>query len=146
MATKPAVLLVDDNPADVDLTRDVLSRCSCPHEIRSVGDGAEALAFLHRSGKYAKEGRPDLVILDLNLPRKDGRAVLAEIKADPSLKTTPVVIFSSSPTQRDIRGSFELGANSYVTKPGNLQGFVSTVTSIGEFWFGRAVLPPRKNS
>jgi two-component system, chemotaxis family, response regulator Rcp1 len=146
MQTKPEVLLVDDNPADIDLTRDILSRCSWPHETRTVADGAQAMAFLHREGKYAEEDPPDLIILDLNLPRKDGRAVLAELRADPSLRTTPVVVFSSSQTQPDILRCFELGANSYVSKPGNLQGFVSSVTSIGEYWLGHAALPPRKKA
>jgi two-component system, chemotaxis family, response regulator Rcp1 len=146
MQSKPDVLLVDDNPADIDLTREVLSRCPWPHETRAVADGAQAIAFLHREGEYADENSPDLIILDLNLPRQDGRAVLAKVKADPGLRNTPVVVFSSSQAQMDVLRCFELGANSYITKPGNLQGFVSSVTSIGEYWLGQAVLPPRKKS
>lgn len=141
---KPEVLLVDDNPADIDLTSDVLSRCKWPHQISSVTDGAEAIAFLHRRGKYADARTPDLVILDLNLPRKDGRQVLAEVKAHPQLKKTPIVIFSTSKAGSDIGRSMELGANSYVSKPGNLQDFISTVTSIGNYWFGHATLPLRE--
>ncbi len=141
---KPEVLVVDDNPADSDLTSEALSRCSCSHEIRTVPDGIEAMKFLRRKGKYSSVRPPDLVILDLNLPGKDGRAVLAEVKTDPVLKRTPVVIFSTSQAKSDIKGSLELGANSYVSKPGNLKDFVSTVTSICEYWFKYAVLPTRK--
>src|SRR3954463_13059596 len=129
---KPEVLLVDDNPADSDLTTEALSRCSCAHEVRAVRDGVQAMEFLHRRGKYANARTPDLVILDLNLPGKDGRAVLAEVKTDPALKRTPVVIFSTSQAKSDIKSSFELGANSYVSKPGNLQEFMCTVTAICE--------------
>ncbi len=144
--TKPEVLLVDDNPADVDLTRDVLERCSHPHQVGSVADGAEALDFLHRKGRHASAPSPDLILLDLNLPLKHGRDVLRAVKNDPSLCQTPVVIFSTSSAPSDIQSSFELGANSYVTKPGNLQDFVSAVTSIGEFWLGCALLPPKEES
>ena len=135
------MLLVDDNPADIDLTREVLARNRCPSHVRAVIDGAEAMAFLHRQGRYAGESLPDLVVLDLNLPRKDGRAVLAEIKADPVLRKIPIAIFSTSEAQQDIVRSYELGANCYVNKPGNLHDFISAVTSIGEFWFGFARLP-----
>jgi CheY-like chemotaxis protein len=135
------VLLVDDNPADSDLVREVLARNRCPSHVHTVIDGLEAIAFLHRQGKYGAETIPDLVVLDLNLPRKDGRAVLAEIKADPVLRATPIVIFSSSEARQDVVRSYELGANSYVNKPGNLEDFVLAVTSIGEFWFCSACLP-----
>ncbi len=141
---KPEVLIVDDNPADSELIREALSRCSCPHEVRAVPDGIEAMDFLRRKGKFASARPSDLVILDLNLPGKDGRKVLAEVKADPVLKCTPVVVFSTSQAKSDIKSSMELGANSYVTKPGNLEDFVSTVTSICEYWFKYAVLPTRK--
>jgi len=96
MNTTPQVLLVDDNAADTDLATDALARCQWPSQVCSVGDGEQAMAFLHREGKYAREMCPDLVILDLNMPRKDGRAVLAEVKADPVLHSTPIVVFSSS--------------------------------------------------
>ena len=141
---KPAVLLVDDNPADIDLTRDVLGRSEYRHHICSVEDGSEAIDFLSRRGKYASAHPPDLILLDLNLPHKHGNEVLHAVKTDPRLRRTPVVIFSTSEAPSDIQSSFELGANSYVTKPGNLQDFVSTVTSIGEFWLGRALLPPKE--
>ena len=135
------VLLVDDNPADTDLTTEVLARHGCPSHIHAVMDGAEAIAFLHREGKYANAVRPDFVILDLSLPGKDGRAVLAEVKADPLLRKIPITIFSPSEARQDIMRSYELGANCYVSKPGNLRDFISAVTSIGEFWFGLARLP-----
>ena len=135
------VLLVDDNPADTDLTSEILSRNGCPSHIHAVVNGAEAIAYLRQEGKYASAPRPDFVILDLNLPKKDGRAVLAEVKSDPVLRLIPIAIFSTSEATRDIVGSYELGANCYVSKPGNLQDFISAVTSIGEFWFGFARLP-----
>lgn len=135
------VLLVDDNPADTDLTSEILSRNGCPSHIHAVINGAEALSFLRREGKYSGMPRPDFVILDLNLPRKDGRAVLAEVKADPGLRKIPIAVFSTSEAQQDIVGSYELGANCYVSKPGNLRDFISAVNSIGEFWFGFARLP-----
>jgi two-component system, chemotaxis family, response regulator Rcp1 len=135
------VLLVDDNPADTDLTSEVLARTGSPSHIHAVTDGVEAMAFLRREGKYANALLPDLVILDLSLPKKDGRTVLSEVKADPILRKIPIAIFSTSQAQRDIVHSYELGANCYVSKPGNLQAFISAVTSIGEFWFGLARLP-----
>jgi chemotaxis family two-component system response regulator Rcp1 len=135
------VLLVDDTPADSDLTSEVLARNGCPSHIHSVMNGVEAIAFLRREGKYANAVLPDFVILDLNLPGKDGRAVLAEVKGDQLLRKIPIAIFSTSEARQDIMRSYELGANCYVSKPGNLQDFISAVTSIGEFWFGVARLP-----
>jgi chemotaxis family two-component system response regulator Rcp1 len=135
------VLLVDDNPADTDLTSEVLARNGCPSHIHAVVDGVEAIAFLRRQGKYAHAILPDFVILDLSLPGKDGRAVLSEVKADPVLRKIPIAIFSTSEARQDILRSYELGANCYVSKPGNLGDFISAVTSIGEFWFGLARLP-----
>jgi chemotaxis family two-component system response regulator Rcp1 len=135
------ILLVDDNPADTDLTSEVLSRNGSPSHIQAVVNGAEAIALLRREGKYADAILPDFMILDLNLPKKDGRAVLAEVKADPVLRKIPIAIFSTSEARQDIVRSYELGANCYVSKPGNLRDFVSAVTRIGEFWFGLARLP-----
>ena len=135
------VLLVDDNPADIDLTRDVLSRNSCPNHVNAVGDGIEAMAFLQHRGKYKNAKRPDVVFLDLNLPGKDGRTVLAEAKADKALRTIPIVILSTSKADSDVRATYELGANCYVTKPGNLQDFDATVSTLASFWFGCAMLP-----
>jgi CheY-like chemotaxis protein len=135
------VLLVDDNPADTDLTSEILARNCCPSHICAVINGVEAIAFLRHEVTYGTAPLPDFVILDLNLPRKDGRAVLAEVKADPVLRKIPIVIFSTSEARQDIVGSYALGANCYVSKPGNLRDFISAVTSIGEFWFGFARLP-----
>lgn len=135
------ILLVDDNPADTDLTGEVLARNGCPSHIHAVVDGVEAIAFLRREGRYANALLPHFVILDLSLPKKDGRAVLAEVKADPVLREIPIVIFSTSEARQDIVRSYELGANCYVSKPGNLPDFISAVTSIGEFWLGLAHLP-----
>jgi two-component system, chemotaxis family, response regulator Rcp1 len=139
---RPAeILLVDDNAADTDLTSEVLARNCYPSHIRAVTDGVEALAFLRREGKYANAILPDFVILDLSLPRKDGRAVLAEVKADPALRQVPIAIFSTSAARQDIVRSYALGANCYVSKPGNLGDFVSAVKSMAAFWLGLARLP-----
>lgn len=137
------LLLVDDNPADIVLAREALAGSPHCSQIVSVGDGVEAMAFLNRRGNYANALRPDLVILDLNLPKRDGLAVLAAMKAGPDLRQIPVVIFSTSQLSKDITRSYELGANCYVSKPGNLNDFFSTVKSIEEFWLGYASLPPR---
>jgi two-component system response regulator len=135
------ILLVDDNPADTDLTSEVLEHSGCPSHIHTVADGVEATAFLRREGKYANALPPDFVILDLSLPKKDGRAVLAEIKADPILRKIPIMIFSTSEARQDVVRSYQLGANCYVSKPGNLQDYIAAVTAIGEFWFGLVRLP-----
>jgi two-component system, chemotaxis family, response regulator Rcp1 len=140
MNSIPQVLLVDDNPADTDLASGTLARCPWPSQVRAAADGGQAMAFLHRLGKYANEVSPDLVILDLNMPRKDGRAVLAEVKAGPFLRPTPAVVFSTTRAGPGAVGSYELGANSYLSKPGNLHDFVSAVQSISAFWFGCAHL------
>ena len=137
------VLMVDDNPADVDLAREALKEKSYRSRLDTVGDGEEAITFLKQRGIHAEKPRPDLVILDLNLPKKDGLAVLAEIKADPGLHGIPVVIFSTSRLGSDISRSYELGANCYVNKPGNLKDFFAAVKAIEEFWFGLTSLPQR---
>ena len=138
------ILLVDDNPADTDLTGDLLTRSDRPTHIHAVTDGAEAIAFLRQKGKYAEALLPDFVILDLEMPKMNGHAVLAEVKADPLLRKIPIAIFSTSEAQQDIGRSYELGANCYVCKPGNLQDYISAVKSIGEFWFGSARLPRKE--
>jgi two-component system, chemotaxis family, response regulator Rcp1 len=135
------ILLVDDNPADSDLTRELLLRDGFAVNIHVVADGLEAVAFLRQEKKYASAVRPDFVILDLNLPGKDGRAVLSEVKAEPSLRSIPIVIFSTSEAQRDVVQSYQLGANCYVSKPGNLPDYISAVISVKEFWFRLARLP-----
>jgi two-component system, chemotaxis family, response regulator Rcp1 len=137
------LLIVDDNPADVALAREALTACAYKGEISTVGDGAEALAFLDRRGNYAKAVKPDLVLLDLNLPKRGGLSVLTAMKAHPDLRQIPVVIFSTSQLSRDITRSYELGANCYVSKPGNLTEFFSMMRSIEKFWFGSVSLPPR---
>lgn len=112
--------------------------------VSAVNDGVEAVCFLRHEGKYAESPAPDLVVLDLNLPRKDGRAVLAEVKSDPALAKTPVVIFTTSQASSDIVGSYELGANCYVRKPGNLPEFVAVVQSLANFWLHFASLPRKE--
>jgi chemotaxis family two-component system response regulator Rcp1 len=143
MKALPALLIVDDNPADVVLACEALAASQHRGQISSVGDGEEAMCFLNRREKYENAVRPDLVILDLNLPKKDGRAVLAALKADPNLQQIPVVIFSTSQLSQDIARSYSLGANCYVSKPGNLNDYFSAVKSIEQFWFCFASLPPR---
>jgi two-component system, chemotaxis family, response regulator Rcp1 len=137
------LLVVDDNPADVALVTEALAGSKHHSQIKSVGDGIEALAFLGRREKYVNAIRPDLVLLDLNLPKRDGLAVLAAMKAAPDLRRIPVVIFSTSELRKDVVRSYEMGANCYVRKPGNLNDFFSAVKAIEEFWFGPAVLPPQ---
>ncbi|SPF35810.1 Response regulator rcp1 [Candidatus Sulfotelmatobacter kueseliae] len=141
MKDAPDILLVDDNPADVGLTREVLAASTHHSNIHNVPDGEEAIAFLRRRGKYTEAIRPDLVVLDLNMPRKGGQAVLAEVKTDPGLRTIPIVVFTTSHAEKDITHSYELGANCYISKPGNLGDFFSAVQSIEEFWFGFTSLP-----
>jgi chemotaxis family two-component system response regulator Rcp1 len=143
MKAEHELLIVDDNPADISLACEALKACAYSGQINSVGDGAEALAFLGRRGNYANASRPDLVLLDLNLPRRDGLAVLASIRAGPELRRIPVIIFSSSRLNKDIARSYELGANCYISKPGNLNEFFSMMRSIEQFWFGSVSLPPR---
>lgn len=141
MAGTSEILLVDDNPADLDLTIDAMAQSSWPSHVSTVSDGAEAIAYLRREGKYSGASRPHLVLLDLNLPRKGGRSVLAEVKTDPSLRRIPVVIFSTSQAAKDIERSYELGANSYVSKPPTLAGWVAAVKLLKDFWIGCASLP-----
>ena len=140
MNQSPQVLLVDDNPADVGLAREALAAGRHKSCISNVSDGEQAMAFLHRTGQYANAVRPDLVILDLNLPKKDGRAVLAEVKGDTELRAIPIVVFSTSRSMLDIACSYKLGANCYVSKPGNLTEYFAVMQSIEEFWFGSASL------
>jgi CheY-like chemotaxis protein len=141
MKTGLRVLHVDDNPADLGLAREALVESARHTEIASVEDGMEAMAYLDRRGKYVNAIRPDLVILDLSLPKQDGHAVLTAIKAQPELRRIPVVIFSSSQLGKDIERCYDLGANCYVGKPGNLKDFFSAVKSIEEFWCGFVSLP-----
>jgi len=128
------VLVVDDNPGDTDLIADVLRQNRRPIQVHTVADGVEAMAFLRREGQYASVSPPHLIVLDLTIPRKDGHAVLAEVKSDPDLRQIPIVVFSTSAVRDDITSSYLLGANSYVIKPGELHTFLSVVTAIGDFW------------
>src|ERR1700722_15691055 len=139
------VLLVDDNPADITLASEALAESKRQSrrqiKISSVGDGAQAVDFLFRRGKYANQVRPNLVILDLNLPKKDGRAVLKELKADAELRKIPVVIFGSSQANVDELGRYKLGANFFFSKPVSLNAYFAVLQSLEEFWFGLASLP-----
>lgn len=144
MKNKPEILMVDDNPADIDLTSEVLAQSKGHFHVNAVNDGVEAISFLRRQGKYAQAPAPDPVVLDLNLPCKDGRDVLAKIKADPSLAKIPVVIFTTSQESSDIARSYKLGANCYLKKPGNLPEFVAAVQSMAEFWLSFASLPQKE--
>jgi len=136
------VLLVEDNPGDVRLTREALKEGKVRNNLSVAPDGVEALAFLRRQGKYADAPRPDVILLDLNLPKKDGREVLEEVKADPALRSIPVVILTSSDAERDIVRAYSLHANCYITKPVDLDQFITVVKSIEDFWFTIVKLPP----
>ena len=135
------VLLVEDNPGDHRLTKEALHEGKVYNNLHWAKDGVEALDFLHRRGKHAKAPRPDLILLDLNLPRKDGREVLSEIKSDDDLKTIPVVILTTSQAEEDVVKSYHLHANCYVTKPVDLEKFIVVVQSIDRFWLTIATLP-----
>ena len=138
------ILLVEDNPGDVELTREALHDTKVHMHLSVVPDGVEAMAFLRREGAYADAPRPDLILLDLNLPRKDGRGVLADVKQDPALRHIPVVVLTSSQAEQDIVRAYELHANCYVTKPVDLDQFVTIVRSIEQFWFTVVKLPPHE--
>ena len=145
MGSPIEILLVEDNPADVRLTVEVLKETKVRNTLTVAADGIEALDLLRRIGRYTHAVRPDLILLDLNLPRKDGRQVLAEIKADPDLKRIPVVILTSSKAEEDIFKSYNLYANCYVTKPVDLEQFVKVVKSIEDFWLTIVKLPQGKS-
>ena len=137
------ILLVEDNPGDVRLTKEALKEGRFANIINVAVDGFEAMAFLRREGKYANASRPDLILLDLNLPKKNGREVLAEIKADSNLKRIPVVVLTSSQAEKDIVATYNLHANCYITKPVDFEQFICVVRSIEDFWFAVVKLPPR---
>ncbi len=140
--TAVQILLVEDNPGDARLTEEALREAKVRNTLNHVENGIEALAFLRREGKYADAPRPDLVFLDLNLPRMGGREVLREIKNDPDLKRIPVVILTSSGAEQDILSTYQLHANCYITKPVDMQGFLTVVKSVENFWFSVVKLPP----
>jgi two-component system, chemotaxis family, response regulator Rcp1 len=135
------ILLVEDNPGDVELAREALVSSKIHNRIHAVGDGVEAMAFLRRAGKYATAPRPDLVLLDLNIPKKDGREVLAEIKVDEDLKRIPVVILTTSREEEDVVKTYNLHANCYITKPIDLNQFIRVVHAIEDFWLTVVRLP-----
>jgi CheY-like chemotaxis protein len=135
------VLLVEDSPGDVRLTREAFKDAKVHINLHVATDGIEAMAFLRREGEHADARRPDLILLDLNLPRKDGREVLAEIKETPALKTIPIVILTTSASEEDILRSYQLHANCYITKPVGLEGFLKVVQSIDSFWLSVVKLP-----
>jgi CheY-like chemotaxis protein len=136
-----SVLLVDDDEGDLLMIREALDLSTAEHRIHVANDGAEALAFLRREGEYDDAPRPDLVLLDLNMPRMDGRQVLAAVKADKELRTIPIVVLTTSRAPADILGSYELHANAYVTKPMNLDELTAVVKGIDDFFGGIADLP-----
>ena len=136
------ILLVEDNPGDVGLTRETLKDSKLLNHMSVVADGVEAMAFLRREGKHVNAAHPDLILLDLNLPKKDGREVLAEIKTDEQLRRTPVVVLTTSNAEQDILKTYELHANCYITKPVNLEQFSAVVKALAEFWFTIVKLPP----
>jgi two-component system, chemotaxis family, response regulator Rcp1 len=136
------ILLVEDDAGDVRLTMEALKGAKVINHLSVVGDGVEAMAFLRRQGKYANAPFPDLVLLDLNLPRKDGRAVLTEIKTDPALQCLPVVVLTTSQDELDVVQAYKTHANCYITKPVDLKQFLSVVEAIDSFWLSVVRLPP----
>ncbi len=135
------ILMVEDNPGDARLAQEALKDSKINNSLYHVEDGEEAMRFLRRQAEYSDAPQPDLVLLDLNLPRKDGREVLAEIKEDPKLKLVPVVVMTTSEAERDLVKSYDLHANAYVVKPMSLDQFVEVVQGIEEFWLSIVKLP-----
>jgi CheY-like chemotaxis protein len=138
------ILLVEDNPGDADLASEALDSSKMNNALHVVDDGEKAMAFLRREGPYSKAPRPDLILLDLNLPKKDGRQVLAEIKSAENLKRIPVVILTTSQAEEDVLKTYDLHANCYITKPIDLNQFLHVVRSIENFWLSIVVLPPKE--
>ena len=137
------ILMVEDNPGDVRLTKEALKDAKVSNTLHVVEDGVAALDFLYRRGEYATAPRPDLVLLDLNLPKKNGREVLEEVKQDPQLKMIPVVILTTSQAEEDVLRAYSLHANCYITKPVDFSKFIKIVRTIEEFWLTVVTLPPR---
>jgi two-component system, chemotaxis family, response regulator Rcp1 len=138
------ILLVEDNPGDIRLTQEALKEGTIRNELHVVKDGVEAIDFLKRKGKYTNSPTPDIILLDLNLPRKDGREVLAEIKADDNLKLIPVIILTTSDADLDVQKSYKLHANCFITKPVDLDQFIFIIRQIETFWFTVVKLPTKK--
>lgn len=143
-ATRIDVLLVEDSPGDIRLTQEAFKAANSNVRLHVAMDGVEALAFLAQEGEHSAAPRPDLILLDLNLPKKDGREVLRHIRSDPKLESIPTVILTTSDAAIDINHSYQLRANSYVSKPVQLDKFQSVVRSINDFWFEKAKLPERR--
>jgi chemotaxis family two-component system response regulator Rcp1 len=139
------ILLVEDSPGDVRLTREAFKDAKVHVNLHVASDGVAAMAFLAREGEYSSVPRPDLILLDLNLPKKDGREVLDEIKNSPTLQTIPVVVLTTSAADADIFRSYRLHANSYITKPVDLEGFLTVIKSIDSFWLTVVKLPPNES-
>jgi CheY-like chemotaxis protein len=137
------ILLVEDNPGDVELTREALETAKMANRLHVVDDGADAVDFLFRRGRFSEAPRPDIILLDLNLPKKDGRQVLSEIKAEPNLSQIPVVVLTTSQAEEDIIRAYQLHANCYVTKPVDFNQFLHIVSTIEEFWLSVVKLPKR---
>ncbi len=135
------ILLVEDNPGDARLTQEALKEAKIRNRLSVAADGVEAMAFLRREGIYSTAPRPDIVLLDLNLPRKDGRQVLAEAKADPELRRIPIVILTTSKAEEDILKTYDLHANCFITKPVDFDQFVKVVQSVEHFWLSVVTLP-----
>ncbi|MDJ0578751.1 response regulator [Crocosphaera sp.] len=135
------ILLVEDSKADIRLVQEVLKTSTVPHQLMIVRNGMDAMAYLRKDGEFSESPRPNLIILDLNLPRKDGREVLAEIKADPDLKRIPVIVLTTSSNDEDIQESYDLYVNCYITKSRNLKDLFKLVKGIESFWLDMVTLP-----
>jgi chemotaxis family two-component system response regulator Rcp1 len=145
MTTPIEILLVEDNEGDVHLMQQALQKAKVRNRVHVVGDGMEAMTFLRRQAPHQDAPRPDVILLDLNLPLMDGREVLQELKNDPALRTIPVVVMTTSSAEEDVIRSYSLAANCYVTKPVDLKQFLHVVESVGEFWLQVVRLPPHRD-
>jgi two-component system, chemotaxis family, response regulator Rcp1 len=137
------ILLVDDSPSDVQLTVEAMREAKVANQLHVAVDGVDAMGFLRREGRYTKAPRPDLVLLDLNLPRKDGKEVLAEMRADPRLQPMPVAVLTTSKAESDVLRSYQLGANCFMTKPLRFAEFLEVIQAIEQFWLTTVRLPPK---
>jgi len=137
------ILLVEDSPSDTDLTVEALQKGKVVNHLTIVDDGVKAMQFLRRQGPFTAAPRPDMILLDLNLPRKDGREVLAEIKADAKLRTIPIVVLTTSHAEQDVLRAYQLNANCYITKPVDFRQFIEVVKAIENFWLAVVKLPPK---
>ena len=135
------ILLVEDHPGDITLTRRAFQRLSTPNDLHVVVDGVEAMAFLQQVGRFTDAPRPDLMLLDLNMPRKDGREVLREVALDVVLKTIPIIILTTSSAEHEVASAYTLCANSYIVKPVSFEDFMGVIKAIESYWFGTALIP-----